>query len=155
MAVSSTSAYRIIGAVKLDSIKVWSPNAASSPLANTIEVEMVTDNPYSGSTSKIFSDTAVGTTNVAYVKATPAWGSFSGGWLPVPNYALLPVTIAKITCPIGSVIDVKLTYELIDTENAMHVSGTVASATPGKLYTRPLDSTQAVPLFQPVGVSIV
>lgn len=150
VASSATAGYRIIGGVKLNYIEVWSANASGSAI-NTIEVELVTSNPYFGSTSKIFSDCAIGTANVAHVKAKPAKDSFTGSWLP--NNSANIFTVANLTLPIGSIVDVNMTIEFIDEENATLVSGAVASATTGKLYTRPLDSTNVGPRILPIGTS--
>lgn len=152
VATSATSATRIIGAVKLNSIKAWCANS-SATASNTIEVQYFTDNPYFGSSSKIYSDTAVGTTNVAYVHSKPLKGSYSGSWLP--NIVGTQYTVATITCPTGTIVDVNVIAELIDEELALSVTGLVSVATVGILYGRRLDSTNGSPEFLPLGVNYI
>jgi len=152
MATAATSAYRIFGAVKLNSIDMWCANS-NATASNTLEVEYFTDNPYFGTSSKIFSDTAVGTTNVAHVHAVPPKNSYSGSWLPAQTSQ--QNTIANITCPQGTVIDVNMTVELIDDESSISVTGAVVAASAGYLYTRLLDSTNGAPKLVPLGVNYI
>jgi hypothetical protein len=149
MATSATAAYRIFGAVKLNWVKAWAANTSASS-SNTIVIEMITNNPYSGSIAKTFTDTAVGTTNVAYVMAVPPQNAFSGEWLP--NVGANVYEVFNITAPAGTVIDLGMEVELLDDETATAVTSTVSGATVGILYTRYLDSAAGSPKIQPLGV---
>lgn len=148
MATGSSAAYRVFGAAKLNSIEVWSGNATGNAV-NTIEVELATNNPNFGSMSKIFSDSAIGTANVAHVKAIPPRDSFSGAWLPTVGST--EYVLAYLTLPLGSIVDVNMTVDLIDEEAATPVTGTVSAATLGVLYTRSLDNHSSNVIL-PVGV---
>jgi hypothetical protein len=152
MATGATAAYRIFGAMKLNWVKAWCANS-SATASNTIVIEMITTNPYSGSIAKTFTDTAVGTTNVAYVKAVPPGNSYTGEWLP--NVGANPYEVFNITAPAGTVVDVNLSVELIDDESAIAVTYSVSGATAGYLYTRNLDSAAGTPRIEPIGVNYI
>jgi hypothetical protein len=148
VATAAAAASRIFGAVKLKSVEAWCANSSAGS-ANTIEIEMFTNNPYFGTNSKVYSDTAIGTSNVAHVKCRPPPGSFSADWLP--NVVGTEYTVFDVTCPQGTIIDVTMVAHLIDEETAIAVTGAVAAATAGILYTRSLDNTNAAPKLTPVG----
>jgi len=153
VATGAAAGNRIFGGVKLNSLDVWCANT-SATASNTVLVEWFTNNPSLGSSSKIFSDTAVGTTNVAHVHAKPPPGSFSADWLP--NVIGTNYSIFNITCPQGSIVDVNMTVELIDDETTNTlISGTIAAATAGVLYTRALDSVAGTAGFTPLGVNFI
>jgi len=149
VAISAVAANRILTGVRLRKVEMWCANSSSGS-ANTIQVEMQTANPYFGNDSKLFADTAVGTTNVAHVCAKPPRGSFADAWLPIVVGTAFE--IFNVTGPQGSIIDVHLVVTFADDEAATSVSGAVAAATAGILYTRKLDSTNASPLITPIGV---
>lgn len=152
VATSAVAAYRIFAGVRLRKVEMWAANSSAGS-SNTIQVEMQTANPYIGNDSKLFTDTAVGTSNVAHVKAKPPPGSFADAWLP--TVIGTEFEIFNITGPQGSIIDVHMIIALNDDETATLVTGAVAAATAGILYTRKLDSTNAVPLISPVGVIFI
>jgi len=153
MATSATAGYRIFNAVKLNSLDVWSANI-SVPGTNTIEVELLTNNQYSGAPSKIYSDSAIGISDIAHVHVKPAKASFVGSWLPLPVSGS-PITLMYLTIPRYSAIDINLTVDLIDEESPQIINNAIAGATLGTLYTRPLDSDNATPDLLPIGVSYV
>jgi hypothetical protein len=115
-------------------------------------LEWYTNNPAYGTDSKIFTDTAVGTTNVAHVRAKPPPNSFSGAWLP---YTATQYAVFDLTCPQGTIIDVSFTASFVDDESSIAVTGAVVGATVGVLYTRPLDSIAGTPEFIPVAVNVI
>jgi hypothetical protein len=153
LATSATAAYRIFDAVKLRKVEVWAANTAATA-SNTILVEFLSSNPYMSDDSKMFSDTAVGTTNVAYVKAKPNPYGMSAAWFSGASNSF---TIFNLTAPEGSVVDVHLTARLIDDEPKLPNAGiTVAAATTGTLYGLYLDNDQgAGAVIVPVGVNTV
>lgn len=150
-AVTANTAYRCFAAVKLKCIEMWAANISALP--NTLVCEYFTNNANIGSTSKAFSDTALGVSNIAHVKAKPPRDSFSSEWLPIT--AANDYIVANLTCPEGTIVDVTVVFQLIDTENSTAVTGALVGASPGKFYGRPLDSTQATPVFLPIGVDYI
>jgi hypothetical protein len=152
VATSAIAAYRLLYGLKINSIEMWAANS-SAIASNTIQVEWYTNNPAYGTDSKIFTDTAVGTTNVAYVRAKPPRGSFTGSWLP---YLATAYAVFDITCPEGTVVDIDFTVSFIDDESAIAVTaGVVAGGIVGTLYTRYLDSASVPPLLAPVATNVI
>jgi len=97
-------------------------------------------------------DTALGTTNVAHAHAKPPRGSFAAAWLP--DIVGSSYVVCNITCPQGTIIDVNMTVELIDDETTnTTITGAIVGATPGVLYTRPLDSLAGTAFLIPLGVN--
>lgn len=131
---------------------MWCANTSASA-SNTIICEWFTNNPYLGSSSKIYSDTAIGTTNVAHVHCKPPKESYSSAWLP--NISADPYTVFNLTCPQGTIIDVNMTVELVDDEAPIAITGTISGASSGTLYTRPLDSIGVTPSLIPIGVNTI
>lgn len=152
MAQAAAVANRVFGGVRLQKVQAWCANSAGNA-SNTIEIELLTTNPYTGSRNRISSDTAMGVANVAYASIKTRSNELSGQWLAGVVGTEFP--IFNITCPLGTVVDVTMVIELIDDSLGVLVTGTVAAATAGILYTRHLDSTNAAPTFVPVGVNYI
>jgi hypothetical protein len=150
VATGATAGYRVINAVKLKRIEIWAANTSASA-SNTILMEWAGGNPYFGGDSKTISDTAVGTTNVAYISARPPKGSFQDSWITTSadNYNMFIVT-----CPQGSIIDVELIVSFLDDEGAVAISRTLGGATVGYFYTSTLDSAGAGQIH-PLGVQYI
>lgn len=151
VAAGATSAYRLFSGVKLNSVDMWCANS-SATASNTILVEWYSNNPNYGSDSKMCSDTAVGTTNVAHVHAVPPRNSYSASWLPnqTTQYALF-----YLTCPQGTIIDVNLTATFLEEDGAVAVHTAPVGATTGVVYTRFLDSIAGTPEIAPIGVNTI
>lgn len=148
VAATATSAYRIFTGVKINRISMWCANTAATA-ANTIQLEWTNSASIIGSSSRMVTDTAVGTTNVAYITTKPPRGGNSADW--IGNVAA-NTTLFEITCPQGTIIDVAISVTFADDETATAVSGAVAAATVGILYTRALDSSNVAPALFPIGV---
>lgn len=151
LAVTNTAAYRVYSAVKLTCVEVWSANAQGDS-SNTVSVEFDTNNPIVGDSSRLVTDTAVGISNIAHVRARPAPASYSAMWL---SEAPVKYTTFVLTAPEGSVVDVSYTFTLMDDEPGQSVRSPVAGATPGYFYTRHLDSDAVSPALLPVGVLVI
>jgi hypothetical protein len=148
VATSATAASRILQAVKLKSVDMWC-TSVSDTATNSIECQMLTTNPYFGSMSKVFSDSAMGVSDIAHVHAVPPVGSFSGDW--VPNIAGTSYPLFQLTCPDGCIVDIVVLVQFKEEETATSVTGTVAAATAGILYTRALNSSTNVNSLVPIG----
>jgi hypothetical protein len=152
VATAANAAYRLFYGLKINQIEMWAANS-SATASNTIELEWYTNNPAYGTDSKIITDTAVGTTNVAHIRAKPPKDSFSGAWLP---YLSTAYAVFDLTVPQGTIIDIDFTVSFIDDESAIAVTaGAVAGATVGTLYTRYLDSAAGTPLIYPIATNII
>jgi len=150
MATGAAAAYRIFGGVKLNYVEMWANAQAGTPV--TISAEWLSNNPYFGNDSNLKSDTALGTAENAHVKFRPPRGSYAAGWLS--NNIGANNNILQLAFPIGTIIDVSLTFTILDDDVQMLVTGGLAGATIGKVYTRYLDSTGAK-IIQPVSANII
>jgi hypothetical protein len=153
LASTAVLAFRIFDAVKLRKVEAWCANTAATA-SNTIEIEFLSSNPYFSDDSKIFSDTAVGVTNVAHVVAKPNPFGMSAAWFSGASNSF---TIFNLTAPQGTVIDVHLTGRMIDDEPKLPNAGiTVAAATAGTAYCLYLDNDQgAAAVIVPIGYNTV
>jgi hypothetical protein len=148
VATAANAAYRLLSGLKVKKVSMWAANSAAVS-SNTIALEWFTGNPAFGNDSKYIADTAVGTTNVAHIACKPPQGSFSASWLPntATSYGVF-----NLTAPQGTVVDVEMTVSFSDDEAGVAVTGTVAAATVGYLYTRHLDSATNGTAITPIGV---
>jgi hypothetical protein len=143
VATGVATMYRILNAIRLKSVEVWAANVSAST-ARTIAVEFTTNNAVGfGENSMIFSDTALGVSDIAHVKCKPPKDSYAAQWhsnsSANPNYELF-----NVTCPTASIIDVEYEASFIDDEPQSTVyTAPVAVLTVGTLYTRSLDASNA------------
>jgi hypothetical protein len=135
VATSSTSAYQLATAIRLQVVEMWALNTSSDTSTVSVEYPSISNTP--GAPTKVFSDTSVGQTFCAHVKAhTPAlsnqsfWQCDNGGG---QSFILL-------NGPTGTIVDIGLQYVLRNGEAVLAVGGPVSGATAGQLYCRALDS---------------
>ncbi len=143
VAATATAGYTILSGVRLKRVQMWAAQAVA--FTNTsIQCEFQTTNPSYGSSSRLYSDTIVGSANVAHVDARPDPESYSASWLADGDYSVL-----YMAGPAGTVIDVTMEVTLIDNEGAGASLGvlTIAGATVGTLYTRALDWNTSATLY--------
>jgi hypothetical protein len=147
VATSPTAADRIIEAIRLRSIEIWSspPALGSAPLS--VSVEWVGSN----APSIINSDTSMGVLP-AHVRTTPPprssdeWWSMSGTDETDPLFTLI--------LPVQSIVDVRVAVRLIDNEPQQTTSEILAGATLGRVYYDYLDGISSG-LLLPVGGTVV
>lgn len=96
--------YRVFDSVKLLSIELFS--ASSTNRLHTVAVEWLQVEPY-GSRTQTVSDTAVGVTEPAHVRAMPPRDSYGHSWLS-PRADVK--SIANLTLPFDTVIDITVAY---------------------------------------------
>jgi len=152
-ATGATAAYRTLAAIKLKSVEMWCSNTPAVSGSNSLVCEWYNTNPYSGSSSKMYTDSSLGMANIAHVLATPPKNGFSGEWLP--NIFGSEYPILELTGPIGTIIDLKMSFQFILDEAPVLVTGTVVAATTGQMYLRHLDSTNASPTIFPIGGLVI
>ncbi len=144
MATTTTNQFRILQAVRVKRVQVWSQPVTLGTAATAVVVEWVGNQ----APSTIHSDTSVGVMP-GYVSSRPPRDSSNRWWsISGSNES---ETLFKITCPTGSIIDVSLTCRLIDDESATAAeNGTGAASTVGTIYWNYLDGF-ASKAFAPVG----
>lgn len=146
LATSAASASRILNAVKIKRIQVW---AATSVATSSLSILFQKVGSSSGqqADSVTYADTALGVSQVAHIdvrfNAREQVGQWQGSGI-TGSYGILSI-------PSGGVIDITLSFSMVDSETAVNVSGAVAGATAGRVYCRFLDNSQATPQLTPNG----
>ncbi len=147
VAVTANSAYRLFGAVRLKSIKIWCAGVSQTQPATVSFQKFSSTTATMGANSKLYTDTVLGSASTAFVMVKFNDSEAVGQWQGVGSIS----TYGNITCPTGSIVDVTFSATLIeDNLSASVVTGAVAGATAGQTYVRSLDSaagtTQLVPV---------
>jgi hypothetical protein len=130
-ATSSVGGVRMIGAIKLKRVSIWSPITATFA-AQTVSLEF----PGSYGPSKILSDTSVGLMP-AHVTSRPPQNA-SNSWWSINGSNESEVLFA-IVVPQESIIDVEVSMKLIDREAATAVSAALTGVVLGTVYYGPLN----------------
>jgi hypothetical protein len=133
VADTTLSAKSILGAVKLNSIEIWAPPAASVSTPNSIAVEWVPTAAIGGP-AKIISDTTLGTAAAAYVFARPPLTSVAGQWLAVSTQPIM-----FLSMPEGTIVDVDLTMTLASGQPVYTTPITGGTYVVGDLFMNALD----------------
>ncbi len=151
VATSATSASRILDGILVKKIEMWAANSAGNA-SNTVQCEFLNQNVAGiGGPGWIYNDTAIGLTDVCSISCVPPRDSKLGSWIT----GFSSTNLFELTCPQGCVVDIVADLVLMESETPSAVTGAVASATAGKLYCRPLDSTNATPVLLPVGFDYI
>ena len=145
VAVTTTSAYRICGSVKLNSIEMWAATTTASS-SQTVSFQKFGSLVGAAGNSKLYSDTALGVSNVAHVKVRFNDGEQLGQW----QNGTATGIYGAITIPQGGVVDLSVTFTLNEVSGTAAVTGTVAAASVGQIYLRSLDNGQATPQLTPI-----
>lgn len=126
VATTATSATGIYSTVKLNSVTVWGP-PASDLVPVTIKLEWDFDSDVA-SNSRIVTDTSVGASRPAYLKAVPPISSAQSLWHKVTD----DDDAFTLTYVLHTIIDVVVTLAINDDSQ----SGVIASSgmTPGVMY---------------------
>lgn len=133
VALTNVLGSSIIGAFKLMAVEMWGPMASSlTPV--TVSCEFPTLGNGYGPT-KVYTDTSMGATQVAHVRAAPPQHSLQSFWLSSPGADQFFI----LNGPSDTVIDLSIQYVLQNGESPDLV--TLVGATAGQLYVRALDST--------------
>lgn len=150
MAATTTSQYRIIGAIKLNRVRVWGQPAALGSVNSPILVEWLgTDAP-----SAIHSDTASGVA-ASYVDTKPPRNS-SSRWWSTSGAANENDTLFNIKGPTGTVVDIHCSIRFVDDEAATpSEAGTGAASTVGTVYFNYLDGFASKKLAPDGGVTVL
>jgi hypothetical protein len=155
MATTANSAYRILTAVRLNSISIWGPMAATlDPVTVAIEFQSLSSGAPFGAPTRSVSDTSMGSTECAFVKTSPPPKSLAAQWW---NSGLTTGVdnVMSLTFPLNAIVDVQLTGICGPGSGlSSQVGAAVAAATVGEIYVRALDSNGGVVLV-PVGFQTV
>jgi len=136
VATAANAAYRVLDAIKLKSIEVWSANNAGAT-SNTCELEWIPTNDV-GQPGKTIIDTSLGLADIAHIHAKVPKDSQASFWVSNSSTA---IKLFRLTLPAGSILDINCVLSIKDNDVAVSVTGAVAGATAGTFYYRRLDST--------------
>jgi len=149
LAATAISGYSIFQGLKILKVEMFCSNATgATPLTLELAWEDIV-NQYFGSPGSNISDTAMGVSDVAHVSSRPPKNSFADSWLPLN--AATNEFVFTINCPAGTIIDVTFDTFLVSDQGPPTPS-ILVGATPGILYTRPLDNFNASPAIIPLVV---
>lgn len=145
MAATTTSAYRIMTAVRLRAIEIWaSAPSLDSPVTVSFQARSTTAGMSGRSQQR--SDTSMGFDRPAHIKYIFSEREQVGQWQNANSTAIY----GEITVPKGAVIDLTYTAAVQESSSTpFAVAGAVAGATVGQIYLRALDNGQATPQIIP------
>lgn len=133
VATAVNAAYRIFAAARIRRVEMWGPAAASSFATVSISLP---GSVYVGGESKTISDSTLGPDRPAHICVQPPVGSLAYNWM---NDGAADV-VMNISCPLNTIIDVDIEYVMRNSEVQVAVTGAVAGATVGRVYSRTLNS---------------
>lgn len=135
MAATTTSAYRLLVALKIEKVEMWGP-MASDLVPVTVSCEYNTDASTGfGQRTSLWSDTSMGSADPAHVIARPPSQSLASMWQSRAGASQL----CLLNFPVNTLVDITLSVVLQNGESPLAVTQAVAGATVGKVYLRALD----------------
>jgi len=135
VAVSTIAGYDIMQAIRLKKIESFAISSSGTPV--TITIQFFDNTAGSNSSTKVFSDTSLGTAAPAHVVARPPAKSTAGLWQSYQSTeTLFMLSASAASC----VIDIEFEYVLFSEGNVSQASSAIAgTGVPGVLYGRGLD----------------
>jgi len=134
MASTAILGFDIIQSYRVRHVEVWAANATSN-IPVSVSVQFVATGTSGEAPTKVFTDTSIGASEPAHVKAIPPKDSASGFWQGQNSATNLFV----INSPQGAIIDVCFEYCLLSEGASQAATNALVGATPGVLYGRGLD----------------
>jgi len=150
IADTTTATSRIIEAIRLKKVEMWTNAAVSAAAAvNTCSLEWVGSN----SPSTVVSDTSMGV-RPAHIVAVPPPSSSNRWWSMSGTDESDDLFILTTPNSTYSVVDVSVEIRIVETE-APTSGPTAAGATAGGLYAATLDGNGVSGTFLPVGYTVI
>lgn len=135
VASSAVAAYLIMETIKIKSIEVWTMSQTlNMPATCSVQFFGGTTNP--GSSSRVYTDTSLGSTLPAHVRASPAPGSAAYLWQTTSS----STNLFEVNTYGYSIIDIDFEYNLSSESYSQAAGAALVGATAGVLYGRGLDS---------------
>lgn len=145
-AATTTSAYRLVSAVKVKRVRVWAATSVATSSLTVIFERGPGTTGASGDSVK-HSDTALGVAQVAYIDVRFNEREQIGQWQPFNSTSQYGV----ITIPSGGLIDITFSSTVQDSSAPVAVTRSISGATVGQVYCLPLDNSQATAQLTAVG----
>jgi len=136
---TAVTAFSVLQSAKIRSIELWGPPPTSSSGSSTISVQFPPPNTAIAAAqapNRVFSDTVLGSTVPAHVKALPPKGSYASMWLGASASTVIEFQLLQ-----GTIVDIVLDLVLANGAPTYSTAITVAGATAGDLLQLPLDWT--------------
>jgi hypothetical protein len=145
MAASATDLYNIARQAKINRVEVWAPTGTSST-PSTVSLNWIGTGRVS---AREVSDISINVSEPAHISAKPGKDSLAADWFDLTT----ALDFFSVITPIGSVMDINLTYVLNDSTVVPTVV-TVTGATIGLMYYGYADG-DATHLWTPVSLSAI
>lgn len=130
---ATTTNYELLDSIRIRSIEMWCP-ATAIGTSSLISISEDSSTGGLANPSRTVSDMTMGVSRPGHVYWTPRPGSLIDSWL---NPSVANANVFTISCPGGTIMDVKFQYVLGDgTVNATAAPATGASGTAGQVYFR-------------------
>lgn len=153
VAATTTTAYAVAQAVKVNRIRLWAPAAyPSATKGASANCSIVFNSNSTNYTSQMeFSDTSVNVSEPAFIDCRPPKRSLAADWI-FGHLASIAAdqTLFTVVCPEGSILEIDLVFVLCDGNTMSSV--TVAGATVGVMYYQPADGDGGVLI--PIGKGV-
>jgi hypothetical protein len=130
--INTTTVYNIFETIRIKHVELWGINILTN-VPVTVSLQFF-DNSNVETATKVFSDTSIGTTEAAHVKASPPSLSSAKFWQGNNSGNLFYIVV-----PQYAVIDVAFEYVLASGSYAQAAQNAVSGASPGIIYARGLD----------------
>jgi hypothetical protein len=130
--VSTTAAYDIFETIRIKHVELWGINVLTN-VPVTVSLQYY-DNSNVETATKVFSDTSIGTTEAAHVKASPPSLSSAKFWQGNNSGNLFYIVV-----PQYAVIDVAFEYVLASGSYSQVAQNAIVGGSPGIIFARGLD----------------
>ena len=141
-AAGATVGYALADAYRIVKLELWLANP-SAQTPSTVTLQWLNSDGSFGGPGNAYSDTAMGGTNVAHIKASPPENSIQSAWHPTSAGSDPP--LFQINSAANAVMDITLEFTLNMFGPATPLATSGAGMTAGLVYTR------AVQGWRPLG----
>lgn len=139
MATAATTANSLMTSFKLHAVEMWGPMASDlAPVTVSCEFNFITTSGLGGP-SKFVSDTSMGSSACAHIRAVPPPGSTARFWQSDPASG---DNLVLLNGPLNTVVDLDISFILNDSGTS-GAAITLIAATAGIVYLRKPDVSSA------------
>lgn len=133
-ASSAIAGYRLANAFRIRKLEMWAPSTGTTPV--TISIEDTYASAIAGGSTRVKSDTSMGTNRPAHLVFVPRPGTAESMWQGASNTS----AFFTLNGPVGTVVDLHISFAVQDgSQVPVAVTRAVAGATVGAVYVSPLD----------------
>jgi len=141
VAETAVTATQLLQSLKFKEIRMWGPPASSLiPVTVSVEFPSINGGAAISGPTRVWSDTSIGATEVAFVQRKPVKGSYQSFWQAPDPAATGFLTISG---PANTVIEIQILGVLLLGGGVTAVANAPVGAVPGQIYVRGLDGLAA------------